>query len=150
MTTSVAQQVYQCDRCGNPDIVAVPIVYQQGTRTFSGILNRGVSQSISAQEVAPPSRRGYLRPVLGWGFGIYLFLFWGGAGISSMTHSVKDPIGSRDAVAFLLLLALVCLPGLILNLRRSIRYNREVYPRLHWDWAHSFMCRRCGKLQLIS
>lgn len=67
MATLVTQQIYRCDQCGNPDIVAVPIVYEQGTRTFSGILGRGVSQSVSAQQVAPPPRRGYLRPVLAWG-----------------------------------------------------------------------------------
>jgi hypothetical protein len=36
-----------------------------------------------------------------------------------------------------------------LNLSQVARYNREVYPHLHSDWAHTFMCRRCGKYSLI-
>jgi hypothetical protein len=40
--------------------------------------------------------------------------------------------------------------GLTRGLLSTLRYNREVYSKLEWDWAHSFMCRRCGKRQLIS
>ena len=28
-------------------------------------------------------------------------------------------------------------------------YNREVYPRLRWNWEHTYICRRCGKPRLI-
>ena len=54
-----------------------------------------------------------------------------------------------DAVAILLLLGMVCLGGMLLSFRRITRYNREVYPRLHWNWEHTYICRRCGKLRLI-
>ena len=39
--------------------------------------------------------------------------------------------------------------GLLFSFRKIARYNREVYPHLHSDWAHTFMCRRCGKYSLI-
>ena len=150
MATSAAQQAYQCAECGNPDILAVPLLYQQGTRTFSGIFNRGVSQSVAAQQMAPPARRRYIRPLLLWGFAIYFFVFWGGAGLSSLTRPVKDTASSSIAVGVLLFLGLVCLIGLVLNLRRIAAYNRDVLPGLRWRWEHSFVCRRCGKLSLIS
>ena len=150
MATLAAQQAYQCAECGNPDIVAVPTIYQQGTRTFSGIFNRGVSQSIAAQQVAPPPRRRYIRPILLWGFAIYFFVFWGVAGLSSLTQPVKDPNSSRIAIGVLISLALVCLFGLMLHVRRIAAYNRNVLPELRWQWEHSFLCRRCGKLSLIS
>ena len=38
MATLTVQQVFHCHQCGNPDIVAVPLLYQEGTRTFSGFL----------------------------------------------------------------------------------------------------------------
>jgi hypothetical protein len=46
-------------------------------------------------------------------------------------------------------LFIAALAKLLVNLGRVIRYNREVYPNLHSDWAHTFMCRRCGKYSLI-
>jgi hypothetical protein len=52
------------------------------------------------------------------------------------------------AVVFFLLFR-AALAKLLVNLRRVARYNREVYPHLHSDWAHTFMCRRCGKYSLI-
>ncbi|MGF7181505.1 hypothetical protein HDF11_003023 [Tunturiibacter psychrotolerans] len=44
-----------------------------------------------------------------------------------------------DAVAIFLFLGVACLGGLVLNLRRVSRHNREVYPRLYWDWEHTYM-----------
>jgi hypothetical protein len=48
-----------------------------------------------------------------------------------------------------LLLGVACAGGMLLSFRRIARYNREVYPRLHWNWEHTYFCRRCGKLRLI-
>lgn len=45
-----------------------------------------------------------------------------------------------DTVAIFLLLGLMCLGGMFLNFRRIARYNREVYPRLHWNWEHTYIC----------
>ena len=41
------------------------------------------------------------------------------------------------------------LGGMVFSLRRIARYNREVYPRLHWNWEHTYICRRCGRSRLI-
>ena len=75
---SVAQlNSYQCDQCGSTNIVAAPVLYQQGTRAYSGTFNSGTSQSYSAQAAAPPSPRGYGRPLLLWGVPICFTFFWG-------------------------------------------------------------------------
>ncbi len=149
MAISTQQHAYQCDQCGAPEIVAVLILYQQGTRSFSGTFSHGVSQSYSAKAVAPPPRRGYVRPVLLWGFAMYFFLFWGGAGLRGMLEHVEGSAGSRLPVIILLAMGIACLIGLILNLIRNTRYNREVYPQLQWDWTHTYMCNRCGSFRLI-
>ena len=67
MASVLQPNPYQCDQCGATNIVAAPVLYLQGTRYFSGIFNSGTSQSYSAQAVAPPNPRGYVRPLLLWG-----------------------------------------------------------------------------------
>jgi hypothetical protein len=51
---------YQCDQCGTANIVAAPLLYEQGTRTYSGPYHSGIRQSYFAQSAAPPDPRGYL------------------------------------------------------------------------------------------
>src|ERR1035438_5437344 len=41
---------YQCDQCGTANIVAAPVLYQQGTRAYSGTFRTGPSQYYSARE----------------------------------------------------------------------------------------------------
>ncbi len=49
---------YQCDQCGTANIVAAPVLYQQGTHTYSTRFHSGTTQSFSAQAVTPPRVRG--------------------------------------------------------------------------------------------
>jgi hypothetical protein len=148
MASVPQQNPYQCDQCGTPNIVAVPLLYQQGTRTYSGLTTWGSSQSYSAQLSAPPSPRGYARAFFLWGFAIYFACFWAYAGFSARLKYPNDTTLAYP-IAFLLLLGLACVVGLVLNFRRISRYNREVYPRFRWDWEHTYMCRRCGKTLVI-
>ena len=80
MATLSQPNPYHCDQCGTGEIVAVPLLYQQGTRTFSGTFSHGTSQSYSAQIAAPPHPRGYIRPFVLWGFAICFLRFWGRRG----------------------------------------------------------------------
>ena len=68
---------YQCDQCGTTNIVAAPLLYEQGTRSYSGPFHSGTSQSYSAQAAAPPDPRGYGRPLLLWGIPICFTFFLG-------------------------------------------------------------------------
>ena len=44
---SVSQlNLYQCDQCGTANIVAAPVLYQQGTRAYSGTISRGRANPI--------------------------------------------------------------------------------------------------------
>ncbi len=149
MATPLQQNPYRCDQCGTGEIVAVPLLYQQGTRSYSGTFSRGTSQSYSAQVAAPPRPRSYLRSFLPWGFAIFFCVFWGGAGFSKIAEQPARHTSLGPAVGFLLFVGLGCLAGLALSLRRISRYNKEIYLRLHWDWTHTYMCRRCGKSRLI-
>jgi len=149
MASVLQPNPYQCDQCGTTNIVAAPVLYQQGTRTFSGIFNSGTSQSYSAQAVAPPNPRGYVRPLLLWGFGILFACFWGSAGLEAVARHPNSLGNLERSITFLFILAVACLIGVILNFRRIARYNREVYPKLHWNWEHTYICRRCGKFRLI-
>jgi hypothetical protein len=147
---SVSQQnPYQCDQCGTANIVAAPVLYQQGTHTYSTRFHSRTTQSFSAKAAAPPHPRGYGRPLLLWGIPICFTLFWGFVGLGRILVHPTSLATLGDTVTIFLLLGLVCLGGMLLSFRRIARYNREVYPRLHWDWAHTYVCRRCGNSQLI-
>jgi hypothetical protein len=150
MATLTVQQVFQCDQCGNPDIVAVPLLYQEGTRTFSGIFSRGVSQSVAAQALAPPRRRSYARRLLPWMFAVVLTTIATSFDLNAFVRRPAFSISEAGISLIFFSFSLASVWGLTRGLLSTLRYNREVYSKLEWDWAHSFMCRRCGKLQLIS
>ena len=75
---------YQCDQCGTANIVAAPVLYQQGTHTYSTRFHSGTTQSFSAQAVTPPRVRGFLRPLLVWGPAIAFFTLWTFIGFDSI------------------------------------------------------------------
>ena len=141
---------YHCDQCGTANIVAAPVLYQQGTHTYSTRFHSGTTQSFSAQAAAPPDPRGYGRPLLLWGIPICFTFFWGFVGLVGILNHSKPASTLGNTVSILLLLGAACIGGMLLSFRKIARYNREVYPRLHWNWEHTYVCRRCGNSQLIS
>ena len=148
-TVAEQQTPYQCDRCGAANVVAAPLVYQQGTHTYSTRLTSGTTQSFSAQAAAPPDPRGYGRPLVLWGTPICFTFFWGIAGLSRILDHPQSAANLSGSVAIFVLLGLGFLGGMFLSFRRISHYNREVYPRLRWNWEHTYICRRCGNSQLI-
>ena len=140
---------YQCDQCGTTNIVAAPVLYQQGTRAYSGTFSSGTSQSNSAQATAPPSPRGYGRPLLLWGPVILFLSVWTIVSFRSILELPKATMFRLDLAAVFLLLEVFSLVGLVFKLRSIARYNRDVYPRLHWNWEHTYICKRCGRPRLI-
>ena len=143
MAVAKQQLSYQCDQCGSPNIVALPVLHEQGTRTYSSPAYWGKSQTYSAQGAAPPRRKGYGGPFLLWGFLLYFVLFWFWALYGGPR---KYPDTTHYALGFLELIGLGCVTGLVLTCRKVSHYNREVFPTLYRNWAHTYMCRRCGKL----
>ena len=149
MAATGQEIAYRCDQCGSPELVALSLLYEQGTRSFSGRFTSGVSQSVTAKSASPPSPRNYGRAFFGWGFAVFFCVFWGIAGLRGILQHPQKTESLGGAVAFLFCLGLIFLLGMLFQFRRIARYNREVYPGLHSDWAHTFMCRRCGKYTLI-
>jgi hypothetical protein len=149
MATQSQSNPYRCDQCGTGELVAVPLLYQQGTRTFTSTFSSGISQSYSAQIAAPPHPRGYIRPFVLWGFAICLFFAWSYAGLSSVLEHPATTAMRGNVVVLFMLLCVASFMGLLLNVRSIVRYNHEIFPQLQSDWAHTYMCRRCGKFRLI-
>ena len=148
---SVSQQnPYQCEQCGTANIVAAPVLYQQGTHTYSTRFHSGTTQSFSAQAVSPPRPWGYLRPFLVWGPALAFFTLWTFIGFDSILELHKITVVKTGLTFVFLALCVTSFAGMVFNLRRIARYNREVYPRLHWNWEHTYICKRCGKPRLIS
>lgn len=149
MAATGQQIAYRCDQCGSPELVALSLLYEQGTRSFSGRFTSGVSQSFTAKAASPPRPRGYFRACLGWGFPIVFCCFWGLLGLSAILQHSKAPPSLEITVTVLLLFGCMFILRLLFSFGKIARYNREVYPGLYSDWAHTFMCRRCGKYSLI-
>ena len=149
MGTVLQQTPFQCDQCGATNIVAAPIVYQQGTHTYSTRFGTGTTQSFFAQAAVPPSPRGYVRPIVLWGPVILIFSAWTIAGgVSIAEHPLTSALHVQTVFIFLFF-GLASFAGLLLAITKIARYNREVLPRLRWNWEHTYICRRCGKSQLI-
>ena len=149
MTSESQLNPYRCDQCGAANVVAAPVLYQEGTRAYSGVFYSGVTQSYAAQAVAPPDRRRYLRPILLWGFGVVFAFIWGWAGLTAVEHHPNSISTLDRPIAFLAILAIGCVLGMAFSFRRIARYNREIYPRLLRNWEHTFICRRCGRSFVI-
>ena len=98
MAVAKQQPSYQCDQCGSPNIVALSVLYEQGTRTYSSPAYWGKSQTYSAQGAAPPRRKGYGVPFLIWGFLLYFVLFWSWAFYGGLT---KYPDTTQYALGIL-------------------------------------------------
>ena len=150
MATLPLQNSYRCDECGTPEIVAAPVLYQQGTRSFSGLFNHGISQSYSAQAATPPQTKGYVGPILLWGFVVTLFSISSFFDLDALVQRRAFSATEVEIAAIFLFLFLGSIWGMLRSLRKISQYNRDVYPRLHWNWTHTYMCRRCGKFTLIS
>lgn len=143
------QMAYRCDQCGSPELVALSLLYEQGTRSFSGRFTSGVSQSLTAKAAAPPTPKRYFRPLILWGPVAVFFAMWTYIGFHALFMHPKALVLKEFLAVVFCLLFLAALAKLLLSLSRVSRYNREVYPQLHSDWAHTFLCRRCGEYSLI-
>ena len=150
MATLPLQNSYRCDRCGTPEIVAVPVLYQQGTRSFSVLFNHGTSQSYSALAATPPQTKGYVGPILLWGFVVTLFSISSFFDLNTLVQRRAFSVTEGEIVAIFLFLLIGSIWGMLRTLRKISRYNCDVYPQLHWNWAPTFMCRQCGEFTLIS
>lgn len=145
----VEQTLYKCDRCGATNLVAAPVLFQQGTHTYSTRFLSGTTQSFSAQAAAPPRPRGYIRPFVLWIPLNLLLSIWTVVGFRSVFEFHLISISRVDMAVVFLILDIASIGGLLFNLRKVLHFNREVYPRLYWNWEHTYSCRRCGNSQLI-
>jgi ribosomal protein L37E len=130
---------HQCDRCGSPNIVALSLLHDQETRTNS---QGFTSQSYSAQRATPPQPRSYGLPIFFFSVIILFILFCSLAYYSAAKHApfLEYPIGC------LLIVAAACIAALTFICRNIAQYNRDVFPTIYWNWTHTYLCRRCGKL----
>ncbi len=149
MATTGQQTAYRCNQCGSPEIVALSLLHEQGTRSFSGRFTSGVSQSYSARAAAPPKPKRYFRPIILWGPVVVFFGMWTYVGFNTLFMHPKVFVLKELLAVVFFLLFIAALSRLLVSLGRVNRYNREVYEQPYSDWAHTFMCRRCGKYSLI-
>jgi len=95
MAATGQEMAYRCEQCGSSEIFALSLLYEQGTRSFSGRFTSGVSQSFTAKTASPPFPRNYGRACFGWGFAIFFCVFWGIAGFRGMLQHPQK-VGSLE------------------------------------------------------
>ena len=154
MGTALQQTDYQCEQCGATNIVAAPVVYSQGTHSFSGRFCAGTNAIIlQRSSAAPPRPRGYLRPLLLWGsphfFPSFWELCWASDQDSAIIRTTSGTQGLRRLRFSYLLDLAASLEWCFMSFRKVARYNREVYPRLYWDWEHTYVCKTMRRSQMI-
>ena len=141
---------YQCDQCGTANIVAAPVLYQQGTHTYSTRFHSGTTQSFSAQAGRHLASSGLCPALSSLGNTNMLYPLFGASSVLSAFSITPSRLqfGRHCHYSFASRFC-VHLGGMLLSFRRIARYNREAYPRLRWNWEHTYICRRCGRSPLI-
>jgi hypothetical protein len=130
-----------CPRCGSSVARRLSLIYREATAfaPHAHGLGDGIGSPAEtpvqrarrtqlSRQVAPPARKHDLL----WSFAAVI------AGVIGFaTATMPD---ARTIVAFGIL-------GLALfSAVQARRYNRDTFPRLHTQWAHSLMCQRCGNV----
>lgn len=83
----------------NREYRGCPILYQQGTRTWSGKFTSGTSQRYSEQAFTSPRPRRYIRPSLLWGPMISILSIWSLIGFRSILELPGATIITVDLTA---------------------------------------------------
>lgn len=137
----------KCPKCESDNTQRLQVAFQNGTQNIAttsrsvgiGIgsggglglgLGRsktsGQSQTMQAQQIAPPEKKPYLWPGIGAFVGLTL--------CSSKNEVSTIVIG--------LILLGIC--GYILYTRK--KFNTETWPNLTNQWSESWICQKCGEI----
>ena len=141
---------YQCDQCGTTNIVAAPLLYRTGNAQLFGALPFRHEPILlcTSRSAARSSRVRTASPALGNTNMLHFLL-----GIRRVLEgfwNIRVPLYlGRTPSPFCCFSAWRALGGMLLRFRSIARYNREVYPRLYWNWEHTYICRRCGRSLII-
>ena len=106
MASVLQPNPYQCDQCGTTNIVAAPVLYQQGTRTFSGTIQFGNEPILfsTGRRAAASSRISTTAHCSG-GSDIFLLSFlWAFVGFWSILDLSKSSLIRLELLSLFLLL----------------------------------------------
>jgi len=72
------------------------------------------------------------------------FTLWTLIGFDSILKFQKISLLKAELPFVFLALCVSSLIGLLLNLWKVARYNRHIFPRLHWNWEHRIFASAAG------
>lgn len=151
----MANDRFFCPNCNSDNIQSFKIAYHSGVSTSShstvgvGYSNggfgvgtaetTGVSVSNLSQSVAPPEKKGYLKN-----------FFIGYLIVCVITYFIKLICESAVGRTFIVIdyFAIACL--LYWFYKEIYCWNRDIYPKLLYQWNHSYICLRCGHRFIIN
>lgn len=138
----------KCPKCESENTQRLEVAFNNGTQNISTTSNSagvgigsggkigfgggvtktsGQSQSVLAQQAAPPLKSSYKWPAIGVFFG-----FLGLLGVADMSM----PVGG------LVMLGGGAFSGYVLYNRRQ--FNSQEWPKLYQHWSESWLCHKCG------
>lgn len=140
----------KCPKCESDNTQRLEVAFNNGTQNIStstratgigfgsggsiGIgfgkaKTSGQSQTVLAQQLAPPAKESYKSAVVYALFGTIFLYFQIIIGFQSL---------------FGLLIALILLGTSVYRFRSAFRFNSQQWPRIYQNWAESWICHKCG------
>ncbi len=98
-----------------------------------GASTAGVAQTLTSQRAAPPEKKTYIKPLMGYLVAGVLIMFIGGM--------IWQPLG--------LFGQLFWIGGSGLHAYRAYDFNSNTWPALFEEWKHTFVCHRCSHVFLV-
>lgn len=151
----------KCPRCGYGNVKTLRMIFEQGTheRTFGGVgFSSGgstglfggtsTSQSLMAQRMSPPQKKGEFGAILLLLSGVIVTLFLVVAAINAqdaprgMNNAPPDP---AVIILVALLPASAALAGFCWIIRIG-QWNRTEFLRRLESWSRTWACTKCGEM----
>ena len=117
---------HACPRCGSEEIRRLSLIHETGLASKTG--NDSPHETVLSKQAAPPVKK----PAGMWAGAATVFAV---VAVASLTKSEVLAMLAFGSVAIAIGFA-----------AHAMTYNRLVFPRLYEQWAHSFMCNRCGSV----
>lgn len=139
----------KCPKCESENTQRLEVAFNNGTQNISTTSNSagvgigsggkigfgggvtktsGQSQSVLAQQAAPPVKKSYKWPAIGAFFGI----LGGLSGLGDMSTVVTG----------LAILGVGAFSGYVCYSR--FQFNSQEWPKLYQHWSESWLCHKCG------
>jgi hypothetical protein len=144
---------HSCPKCGSDQIQTAKMIWESGTATgvhsstgvgvglgsggglgvgLGGATTQSASMTTLASRVAPPTQRKVGCMVL-----------------AMIPFGAALTFGAFESGGELFFMGLVGAPLVVIGITlivKTLKWNKEEFPKLHADWERQWLCHRCGDI----